>query len=62
MNSNFTNILCGHLRVWSSHFKEIVGAVVILGHGLEFGIIFLVYDHPAHEKLIASKKKFITIE
>jgi hypothetical protein len=42
--------------------KGIVGAVVILDHGLKFGIIFLVSDHPAHEKLIASKKKFITIE
>ena len=25
-------------------------------HGLKFGIVFLVLDHPAHEKLIASKK------
>jgi hypothetical protein len=43
-------------------FKGIVGAVVIFDHGLKFGIIFLVSDHPAHEKLIAIKKKFITIE
>jgi hypothetical protein len=42
--------------------KGIVGAEVIFDHGLKFGIIFLVYDHPAHEKLIASKKQFITIE
>jgi hypothetical protein len=35
--------------------KEIVGAVVIFDHGLKFGIIFLVSDHPAHKKLIASK-------
>jgi hypothetical protein len=34
-----------------------VGAVVIFDHGLKFGIIFLVSDHPAHEKLTASKKK-----
>ena len=43
------------------HSKGIVGAVVIFDHGLKFGIIFLVSD-PSHEKLIASKKKFITIE
>ena len=42
--------------------KGIVGAVVIFDHGLKFGIIFLVSDHSAHEKLIAIKKKFITIE
>ena len=35
-----------------------MGAVVIFDHGLNFGIIFFVSDHPAHEKLIASKKKF----
>ena len=35
-----------------------MGAVVIFDHGLKFGIVFLVSDHPAHEKLIASKKKF----
>jgi hypothetical protein len=40
-------------------FKEIVGAVVIFDHGLKFGIIFLVSDHPAHIKLIASKKQFL---
>jgi hypothetical protein len=34
-----------------------VGAVVIFNHGLKFGIVFLVSDHSAHEKLIASKKK-----
>jgi hypothetical protein len=39
--------------------KEIVGAVVIFSHGLKFGIVFLVSDHPAHEKLIASKKSFL---
>ena len=39
-----------------------MGAVVIFDHGLKFGIIFLVSDHQAHEKLIASKKKGITIE
>ena len=33
-------------------------AVVIFNHGLKFGIVFIVSDHPAHEKLIASKKKF----
>jgi hypothetical protein len=33
-----------------------VGAVVIFDHGLKLGIIFLVFDHSAHEKLIASKK------
>jgi hypothetical protein len=38
------------------HSKGIVGAVVIFDHGLKFGIIFLVSDHPAHEKLIANKK------
>jgi hypothetical protein len=38
--------------------KGIVGAVVIFNHGFKFGIIFLVSDHPAHEKLIASKKRF----
>ena len=37
-------------------FKRIVGAVVIFDHGLKFGIIFLETDHPAHQKLIASKK------
>ena len=42
--------------------KEIVGAVVMFDHGFKFGIIFLVFDHPAYENLIASKKKFITIE
>jgi hypothetical protein len=42
--------------------KGIVGAVVIFNHGLKFGIVFLVSDHSAHEKLIASKKKFFTIE
>jgi hypothetical protein len=36
--------------------KGVVGAVIIFNHGLEFGFIFLVSDHPAHEKLIASKK------
>ena len=35
--------------------KGIVGAVVIFDHGLKFGIVFLVSDHPAHEKLIASE-------
>jgi hypothetical protein len=46
------------------HFlvKEIVGSVVKFDHGLKFGIIFVVSDHPTHDKLIASKKKFITIE
>ena len=34
-----------------------MGAVVIFDHGLKFGIIFLVSDHPAHKKLIASQKK-----
>jgi hypothetical protein len=38
--------------------KGIVGAVIIFNHGLKFGIVFLVSDHPAHEKLIASKKSF----
>ena len=42
--------------------KGIVGGVVIFDHSLKFGIIFLVSDHPAHEKFIASKKKFFTIE
>jgi hypothetical protein len=41
----------------SGTFKEIVGAEVIFDHGLKVGIIFLVSDHPAHGKLIASKKK-----
>jgi hypothetical protein len=41
------------------HLKGIVGAVVIFNHGLKFGIFFLVSDHPAHEKLIASKKSFL---
>ena len=36
-------------------FKGIVGAVVIFDHVLKFGIIFLVSDHPAHKKLIASE-------
>jgi hypothetical protein len=40
----------------------IVGAVVIFNYGLKLSIVFLVSDHPAHEKLIASKKKFFTIE
>ena len=35
-----------------------MGAVVIFDNGLKFGILFLVSDHPAHKKLIASKKKF----
>jgi hypothetical protein len=35
-----------------------VGAVGLFDHGLKFGIIFLVSDHPAHEKLIASKKNY----
>jgi hypothetical protein len=35
-----------------------VGAVVIFDHGLKFGIIFLVSDHLAHEKLIARKKVY----
>ena len=47
--------------LWET-IKEIVSAVVIFDHGLKFGIIFLVSDHPAQEKLIASKKKFFTIE
>jgi hypothetical protein len=38
--------------------KGIVGVVVIFNHGLKFGIVFLVSDHSAHEKLIASKKNF----
>ena len=38
-----------------------MGAVVIFNHVLEFGIIFLVSDHPAHEKSIARKKKMIII-
>jgi hypothetical protein len=41
-----------------SDLKEIVGAVVIFDHGLKFGIIFLVSDHPAHKKLIASNTNF----
>ena len=41
--------------------QGIVGAVVIIDHGLKFGIIFLVSDHPANEKFIASRKKFFTI-
>jgi hypothetical protein len=49
-------------KKYSSIIKEIVGAVVIFNHGLKFGIVFLVSDNPAHEKLIASKKKFFTIE
>ena len=40
-----------------STIKGIVGAVVIFDHGVKIGIMFLVSDHPAHEKLIASKKK-----
>jgi hypothetical protein len=44
------------------HLKEIVGAIVIFDHGLKCVTIFLVSDHPAHEKLVASKKKFFTIE
>ena len=39
-----------------------MGAVVIFDHGLKFSFIFLVFDHPAHKKLIASEKKFITIK
>jgi hypothetical protein len=39
-----------------SPVKGIVGAVIIFNHDLKFGIIFLVSDHPAHEKSIASKK------
>ena len=50
------------IQLHLSKLKGIVGAVVIFDHGLKFGIIFLVSDHPAHEKLIASKKNFITIE
>jgi hypothetical protein len=45
-----------------NHIKGIVGAVVIFNHGLKFGIVFLASDHPAHEKLIASKKMFFPIE
>jgi hypothetical protein len=40
----------------------IVGAVVIFNHGLKFGIVYLVSEHPAHDKLIASKRKFFPIE
>jgi hypothetical protein len=40
-------------------FKGIVGAVIIFDHGLKFGIIFFVSYHPAHKKLIASKKTTI---
>ena len=36
--------------------KGLVDAIVIFNHGLKFRIIFLVSEHPAHEKLIASKK------
>jgi hypothetical protein len=54
---------CGStLNVIYRKLKGIVGAVVIFNHGLKFGIVFLVSDHQAHEKLIASKKKFFTIE
>jgi hypothetical protein len=42
-------------------FKGIVGAGVIFNHGLKIGIVFLVSDHPAHEKLIASKKSFLLL-
>jgi hypothetical protein len=41
-----------------SLLQKKIFAVVIFDHGLKFGIIFLVSDHPAHEKLIASKKSF----
>ena len=37
--------------------NEIVGALVISNRGLKFGIVFLVSDHSAYEKLIASKKR-----
>jgi hypothetical protein len=39
--------------------KGIVGAVVIFDHGLKFIIILIISDHQAHEKLIASKKKYL---
>jgi hypothetical protein len=53
LSKHFENSL-----ISDTHFlKGIVGAVVIFDHGLKFGIIFLVSDHAAHEKLIASKKK-----
>ena len=45
-----------------AYLKGIVGAVVIFDHGRKFGIIVLVSDHQEHKKLIASKKKFLTIE
>ena len=43
------------------HIKGIVRAIIIFDHGFKFGIVFIVSDHPAHEKLIARKKLF-TIE
>ena len=36
-----------------------MGAVVIFDYGFKFGIMFYVFDHPAHEKLIASKKRLL---
>jgi hypothetical protein len=45
----------------NTRLKGIVGAVVIFNHGLKFGIVFLVSDHPAHEKFIANKKTFFPI-
>ena len=36
--------------------QGIVSPVVIFNHGLKFVIIFLVFDHSAHEKAIESKK------
>jgi hypothetical protein len=41
--------------------KGIVGAVVTFNHGLEFGIIFLVSDHPTHEKSFARKKSLLLL-
>jgi hypothetical protein len=39
--------------------KGIVGAVVIFNHGLKFGIIFLVSDHPAHVARLQQKKSIL---
>jgi hypothetical protein len=47
------------LYIRDDYFKGIVGAVVIFDHSPKFGIIFLVSDHPAHEKLIARKFFFL---
>ena len=62
INSSLVDIWQDAWRLQSKCIMGIVGAVVIFDHGLKFGIIFPVSDHPAHEKLIAIKKKFITIE